>query len=242
MSAQLFPVVILAGGLATRLGETTRTVPKCLLDVGGEPFIYHQLRQLHDQGVSRVTLCVGHLGEQVVAAVGDGSAFGLTIITVFDGTSLVGTGGAIKRALSTLPQFFFVLYGDSYLSIHFKMVQAAFISSGQPALMTVFRNEEQWDTSNVEFEDGRIVAYDKVERTSRMRHIDYGLGIFDRRAFDIVPLGIPFDLADVYKAMLRQNQLAGFEVFERFYEIGSPGGLEETRKFLSSRHQLRSRA
>jgi NDP-sugar pyrophosphorylase family protein len=108
--------------------------------------------------------------------------------------------------------------------------------------MTVFRNEEKWDSSNVEFENGRILAYDKIRRTYRMRHIDYGLGIFDKRAFNVVPPGIPFDLADVYKEMLRRDQLAGFEVFERFYEIGSPSGLEETRKFLASRHQLGARA
>jgi NDP-sugar pyrophosphorylase family protein len=237
MTQPMLPVVILAGGLASRLGEVTRTQPKSLLDVGGEPFVYHQLRLLRAQGVFRVTLCLGHLGEQVVAAVGDGSAFGLAVDYSFDGPTLVGTAGAIKRALPALPNAFFVLYGDSYLTCDFASVQAAFLDSGLLALMTVYRNEEQWDASNVEFRHGRILAYDKIDRTDRMRHIDYGLGILDRWSLDIVPTDQPFDLVQVYKEMLRRGQLAAFEVGERFYEIGSPAGLEETRKYLSRRHE-----
>jgi NDP-sugar pyrophosphorylase family protein len=232
MSEPLLPVVILAGGLATRLGEAARSQPKCLVEVGGEPFLFHQLRQLRGQGVRRVTLCVGHLGEQVVAAVGDGSAFGLEVSFSFDGPTLVGTAGAIKRALPLLPSAF-VLYGDSYLRCDFAAVQAAFRASDALALMTVFRNETQWDTSNVEYRDGRILAYDKAHQTERMRHIDYGLGVLDRRALDVVPDGRPYDLAAVYQEMLRIGRLAALEVSERFYEIGSPAGLEETRNFLS---------
>jgi NDP-sugar pyrophosphorylase family protein len=235
MSEPLLPVVILAGGLATRLGEAARSQPKCLVEVGGEPFLFHQLRQLRGQGVRQVTMCVGHLGEQVVAAVGDGSAFGLEVSFSFDGPTLVGTAGAIKRALPGLPGAFFVLYGDSYLRCDFAAAQAAFRASDALALMTVFRNETRWDTSNVEFRDGRILAYDKdkAHQTDRMRHIDYGLGILDRRALDVVPEGRPYDLAAVYQEMLRIGRLAAMEVSERFYEIGSPAGLEETRGFLA---------
>jgi NDP-sugar pyrophosphorylase family protein len=229
------PVAILAGGLATRLGPLTRETPKCLLDVGGRPFIHHQLFRLRDQDVGRVVLCVGHLGEQVVEAVGDGSAFGLEVAYSFDGPELRGTAGAIRRALPLLGPAFFVLYGDSYLECRYADVQAAFEASGRLALMTVFRNEGRWDASNVEFRDGRILAYDKAARTPAMRHIDYGLGVLDRRAMEVVPEAGAFDLAAVYQELLRRGELAGFEVAERFYEIGSVAGLEETRGHLAGR-------
>jgi NDP-sugar pyrophosphorylase family protein len=227
------PVAILAGGLATRLGPLVREVPKCLLDVAGCPFIHQQLRQLESQGVRRVVLCVGYLGDQVVESVEDGSAFGLEVVYSFDGPELRGTAGAIKRALPLLSPAFFVLYGDSYFECSYTAVQGAYEAAGRLALMTVFCNQGQWDASNVEFRDGRILAYDKVHHTERMQHIDYGLGIFDRSAFDIVPEDSPFDLATVYQEMLRRGELAGFEVTERFYEIGSVAGLEETRKYLA---------
>lgn len=230
-----FPVAILAGGLATRLGSLTKQTPKCLLEVSGRPFIHHQLRQLREQGVAKVVLCLGYLGERVVEAVGDGSAFGLEVAYSFDGPELRGTAGAIRRAMPHLGEAFFVLYGDSWLECRYADVQAAFEAAGTLALMTVFRNEGRWDTSNVEFDGGRILAYDKVDRTPAMRYIDYGLGILDRRAMDVVPEAGACDLATVYQEMLRRGELAGFEVAERFYEIGSVAGLEETRAHLAGR-------
>jgi NDP-sugar pyrophosphorylase family protein len=229
------PVAILAGGLATRLGPLARQTPKSLLEVAGRPFVHHQLRQLQGQGVRRVVLCLGHLADHVVESVGDGSAFDLDVAYSFDGAEPRGTAGAIQGALSLLGSAFFVLYGDSYLECSYAVVQAAFEAAGKLALMTVFHNEGQWDTSNVEFRDGRLLAYDKVARTPAMRYIDYGLGVFDRRAFEVVPAAGPHDLSSVYQEMLRRGELAGLEVTERFYEIGSAVGLEETRRHLSGR-------
>ena len=236
MNRELYPAVILAGGRATRLGALTRSMPKALIEVNGQPFILHQLRLLADKGIRQILLCVGHLGEQIVRTVGHGQDLGLTIQYVFDGPRLLGTAGAIKQALSKIDgPAFFVLYGDSYLDCDYAAVQAAFHGSGKLALMTVYRNDGQWDTSNVEFSESRILAYDKKSPTERMLHIDYGLGVFAQDAFATVPAGKPYDLAALYQGMLRADQLAAFEVYQRFYEIGSPAGLEETRTYLAGR-------
>ncbi len=233
MSEPLFPVVILAGGLATRLGPLTRTVPKCLIEVAGEPFVFHQLRRLREQGIHDVVLCLGHLGELVVDLLGDGSQFGLNVSYSFDGPRLLGTAGGIKCALPKLSETFFVLYGDSYLDCNYADVQETYRTSGKLGLMTVFANEARWDASNVEYANGQILSYDKVQRTGAMRYIDYGLGVLHRRAFDNVPDGAPYDLALVYQDLLRTGQLAAFEATNRFYEIGSHEGLEETRQHLA---------
>jgi NDP-sugar pyrophosphorylase family protein len=230
-----FPVAVLAGGLATRLGSLARETPKCLIDVGGAPFVHRQLQLLRSQEVSRVVLCIGHHGEKVIEAVGDGSAFGLEVVYSHDGTEPRGTAGALRNALPLLGDSFFVLYGDSYLECDFGEVQGAYHDAGLPSLMTVFRNDGKWDASNVEFNEGCIVAYDKSRRTNQMHHIDYGLGIFDRRVFDLVPDRGPFDLAVLYQEMLRRGILAGFEVSQRFYEIGSLAGLQEARNHLAVR-------
>jgi NDP-sugar pyrophosphorylase family protein len=228
----MLPVAILAGGLATRLRPLTETIPKSLVEINGEPFVWHQLRLLRENGVNRVVLCVSYLGEQVQESVGDGREFGLHIDYSFDGSTLLGTAGAIKRALPLLGESFFVLYGDSYLPIHLSAVEAAFGASGKAGLMTVYSNQGQWDTSNVEFAGGQIVAYDKKQRTERMRHIDYGLGAFRSAAFDRVPSGIPCDLAVLYRELLLDGELAAFEAPHRFYEIGSFSGIEELSSYL----------
>lgn len=232
------PVAILAGGLATRLRPITEKIPKSLVTVAGEQFLAHQLRLLHARGLRRAVLCVGYLGEMIERDFGDGAAFGVELRYSFDGPKLLGTGGAIRQALPLLGEEFFVLYGDSYLPIDYAAVLGAYRASGQPGLMTVFRNEGAWDTSNVQFEDGRIIRYDKRERTAEMRHIDYGLGVFQASVFAERPAGEAFDLADVQRGLVATGALAGHEVFHRFYEIGSHAGLAELETLLQSRTPL----
>lgn len=234
MSVQLLPVVILAGGLATRLRPLTETIPKALVDVNGEPFIAHQLRLLRSNGIERAIVCAAHLGEMIQEYIGDGGRFNLRVEFVFDGPRLLGTAGAVKRALPLLGQNFFVLYGDSYLPCDYRAVQTAFVENGRQALMTVFHNQGYWDTSNVEYAEGRIMAYNKRSPTPRMHYIDYGLGIFHRSVFTLVPDDQVYDLAVLYQVLLKAGQLAAYEVRQRFYEIGSFAGLEETRHYLAT--------
>ena len=229
----MLPIAILAGGLATRLRPITETVPKALIEIRGEPFLAHQLRLLGRSGIERAVLCVGYLGERIRDYAGDGGAFGLRLEYSFDGPRLLGTAGALQRALPRLGEAFFTVYGDSYLTCDYRAVERAFEESGKLGMMTVFRNEGQWDTSNVEFSEGRLVAYDKRRRTPRMRHIDYGLGVFRRAAFEGVPDGRPYDLAAVYQDLLARGELAACEVAERFYEIGSHEGIRELEEFLA---------
>ncbi len=227
----MLPVAILAGGLATRLRPITQTIPKSMVEVAGEPFVAHQLRQLQREGVERVVFCIGHLGEQISDFVGDGGRFGLAVDYSFDGDELLGTGGALRAALPKLGPAFFVLYGDSYLDVRYAAVEAAFRAAGQPALMTVLRNEDRWDASNVEFTDGRLLRYSKRDRDGAMLHIDYGLGVVEARAIADHPER-KFDLASVYEVLAAQGRMAGFEATVRFYEIGSHGGLRETADHL----------
>jgi N-acetyl-alpha-D-muramate 1-phosphate uridylyltransferase len=239
-SRRLLPVVILAGGLATRLRPLTEDLPKSLVDVNGQPFIAHQLRLLRTQGVNRVIVCAGYRGELIQQFVGSGAAFGLEVRFAFDGPQLLGTAGAVKNAWPLVGPAGFVLYGDSFLECDYQEVQMAFERCNQLGLMTVFHNENRWDRSNVEFVDGRIVAYDKHVPTTRMRHIDYGLAVFQAAAFTGVQSDRPSELATLYQRLLAQGQLGGWEVPQRFYEIGSWNGLEETRRHLAE-HAPRAR-
>ena len=229
------PVAILAGGLATRLRPLTEKIPKALVDVAGRPFVVRQLDYLRQQGITCVALCIGYMGEQIEAVVGDGSAFGLEVLYVRDGPKLLGTGGALKKSLSLLGEQFFVYYGDSYLPIDFQAVERNFFVSAKPALMTVLKNGNRWDKSNVLFRNGRIIEYNKQSPRPEMAHIDYGLGVLSASVLDNAPVNEPFDLADIYHNLSIQGLLAGHEVFERFYEIGSYKGLEETIEFFKGR-------
>jgi NDP-sugar pyrophosphorylase family protein len=226
------PVAILAGGLATRLGPVAAAVPKALVEVAGRPFVVHQLALLREAGIRRVVLCVGHLGEQIEACVGDGRAHGLVVGYSYDGAALLGTAGALRRAAARLGDVFWVLYGDAYLSIDFRAVLAEFERRGELGMMAVMRNENRWDRSNVVFRDGRLVRYDKARLTPDMTHIDYGAAILRHAALARVPPDRPANPADLYRDLVQEGLMSGYEVTERFYEIGSPAGLAETRRFF----------
>jgi len=229
----MLPIAILAGGLATRLRPVTETIPKALIEIAGEPFLAHQLRLLRAAGYERVVLCVGYLGEMVRDFAGDGAVFGLRVDYSFDGPQLLGTAGAIVRALPMLGDRFSVIYGDSYLPCDYAAAEQTFADSGKLGLMTVYRNEGQWDASNVEFDGARVVRYDKANRTPAMRHIDYGLGVLRREALAGVPADRPYDLAAVYQDLVRRGELAAWESPDRFYEIGSREGIADLTEFLS---------
>ncbi len=228
------PVAILAGGLATRLGPVTQKIPKLLVEVAGEPFFSHQLRLLQQAGLTRIVLCVGHLGEQIVARYGDGADWGVQLDYSFDGPRLLGTGGALIRALPKLGEAFFVLYGDSYLPTDYAAVGDSFNKSGRLGLMTVYENRGRYETSNVWFEAGEIRRYDKQHPVPQMHHVDYGLGVFRAAAFDGFARDAVVDLAHVQQALVARQQLAGCEIKQRFYEIGSPAGLNELDALLRS--------
>ena len=231
----MLPCAILAGGLATRLRPVTQTIPKALISICGRPFLDHQLTLLKSRGVIEVVLCIGYLGEMVQDVVGDGSRWGLRVQYSFDGPKLLGTGGAIRRALPLLGPQFFVLYGDSYLECDYAAVAEAFTHSRNDGLMTIFRNEGSYDTSNVSAESGKILRYDKRERRPDMHYIDYGLGAFQENVFQNGEPETIEDLAAVYQRLLSANQLAAFEVRQRFYEIGSRQGIEDLERHLKEK-------
>jgi NDP-sugar pyrophosphorylase family protein len=205
------------------------------VELDGRPFAEYQLDWLRDEGVTHVVYCLGHYGEQVVAALGDGGRWGMRFDFVMDGPTLLGTGGALRRAMPPHADEFFVLYGDSLLTCDLAAVARAYDAAGRTSLMTVVRNDDRWDRSNVVFRDGEIIAYDKTGRTPGMSYIDYGLGLVASRVLLTYPADAPFDLSRVYQDQLEAGQLTGYDVGTRFYEIGSPAGLEETRRYLASK-------
>ena len=233
MADSTLSCAILCGGLATRLRPRTEKIPKSLIPINGEPFITHQLRLLASHDVRHIVLCVGYLGEMIRDLVSDGAQFGVDVRYSVDIPQPLGTAGAIRNALPLLPHVFFVLYGDSYLPCDYQAVASAFNAAGLPGLMTIYRNEGKFDSSNVEATNNRILRYDKRNLTAAMQYIDYGLGVFQGIVFNRIPPGRPCDLGDVYQELIANGELASFEVKHRFYEIGSEQGIRDLEAYLS---------
>ncbi len=228
--------VILAGGLGTRMRPLTETCPKTLLPVAGHPFAYHQLHWLAAQGITEVIYSIGHHGDQIRRYWAKERPPIPSIRYVDEGEVLLGTAGALRlaRKQGVLDERFFVIYGDSFLPVEFTPVWDAFQASGLPALMAVLRNEGRWDRSNVIYQTGRVVLYDKAAAPG-MQYIDYGLSCFRRELFDDLTHS---DLAALFHDLSLQGRLAAFQVHKRFYEIGSPAGLRDFEEFLEGVSRL----
>jgi len=231
-SVEMPCIGVLCGGLATRMGSLTQKSPKSMLQVAGEPFIAHQLRLLAQAGLQRVVLLCGYLGSQISDYVQDGKQFGCTVSYSFDGPNLLGTGGAVRQALSLLGTEFMLVYGDSYCPTNYRRIYEAFQVSQQPALMTIFNNQNLWDKSNVEYRDKKITRYEKGCPDSFMSYIDYGVSMFNQKVFAKMSPDEEFDLSTVHRNLVVRGHLAGLQVYERFYEIGSMAGLHETEAML----------
>jgi MurNAc alpha-1-phosphate uridylyltransferase len=226
--------VILAGGLATRLGETTRSTPKALLPVGGRPFLAWQLERIARSGFSDVLLLTGHLAHAIASFVGDGSAFGLRARTLSDGPKLLGTAGALRRALDELDDDFLVTYGDSYLPFDYS-APLRDLRAHPEALgtMSVYPNAGRWDASNTKIHGDRVVRYEKGASDPELDHIDYGAIALRKEVIAAVAPDVPCGLDALQAELVRRGVLRAYLAPERFYEIGSPAGLAELDALLS---------
>ena len=228
----MLPLAILAGGYGTRLGPLTKDTPKCMIEINGRPFVDWQLDLLIRHGYTDFIFCISHKSHIIQEHLGDGSAWGVKIRYSHDGEKQMGTGGAIQHALPILGKAFGVIYGDSYLPIDYFQVEREFLSSPIQALMTIFKNHDQFDSSNVEYSNGILVNYEKGAKNPKMQHIDYGLTYFRSAAFSSFGGVKSFDLSDTCHQLSSARNLAGFEVIERFYEIGSAEGIKEFSDYL----------
>lgn len=209
----------------------TDCCPKTLLPVCGRPFAYYQLRWLRAQQITEVVYCIGHQGKKIRDYWEQEKPPIPALRYVDEGEQLRGTGGALRlaREKGVLDEQFFVIYGDSFLPVEFAPIWQTFKATKCPALMTVLRNCGRWDKSNARYQGGRVLLYSKGGGPD-FDYIDYGLSILSRNSLD--NSSEVFDLADLFRDLSRKGNLAGFQVQERFYEIGSPDGLRDFQQYL----------
>jgi NDP-sugar pyrophosphorylase family protein len=227
----IYPVVILAGGIGSRLGALTKKTPKALIELNGKPFIHYQLKLLSKQGIKEVILCIGYLGSKIKKFVGNGKEFNIDVKYSYE-RKLLGTGGAVRNAFHLIKKNFFIMYGDTYLPINFMNIQNKYEKLKSNALITIYKNHNNLDKSNVFF-NGKSVIYNKKINLKKMKYIEYGLSVFNKAIFENFKKK-KFDLSEVFYFLSKQKLLNYYIVKKRFYEIGSISGLKDSKKYLKS--------
>ena len=231
-------IVMLAGGLGTRLGKRYEKTPKSMIRILGRPFLQHQIELLKERGIRRILLCTGHLGEQIKAYFGNGEKFGVNIQYSEEGEKLMGTGGALKKAESFINENFFLMWGDSYLLLDYMNIWNAYFKSGCVGLMVVYNNYNQRVKSNVIVKDGKIVLYDKWKSYPDMVYIDNGVSVFNKVILKEIPPDNVFAIEKVFKKWSLEGKLAAYETEQSFYEIGSIPGLREFEALVSRQNSI----
>jgi N-acetyl-alpha-D-muramate 1-phosphate uridylyltransferase len=228
----MYPVVILAGGKATRIREITKDIPKSLIKINNRPFIDYQLEYLKKHRIKKVIFCLGHKGDLIKNYLEEKHNNDFEFIYTFDGSTPLGTGGAVKKAMITKHKFYFIIYGDSYLRLDLKNIKKKFEKSKKPGLMTVIKNENKWDKSNVELKNRDILNYNKFKNNANMNYIDYGLSIISKKSIVAYEKKI-FDLAEFFSFMIKQRKMTPYIAKKRFFEIGSFRGIKDLKKHIS---------
>jgi MurNAc alpha-1-phosphate uridylyltransferase len=228
----MLPIAILAGGLATRIKPISDSIPKSLVEIHGKPFLEWQLQLLEQNHCERVVICVSHKSELIEEFVRSRDKSGLDIHLSWDGSQRLGTGGALINARTLLGPAFMVLYGDSYLPVDFIEISNFFSKSNALSLMTVLRNTNGVEPSNVNYENDYVLKYDKKNPDRSMTFIDFGLNAFKAEVFDDYSTNSPLDLSDIQSALATRRELLGYEVNQRYYEVGSFQGIEDFKKYI----------
>lgn len=228
-------IVILCGGAATRLHPLTKKIPKSLIRIARKPFLEHQLNLLKKNGISDIILCIGYKGEQIKKYFKDGKKFGVKIRYSSDGKKLLGTGGAFKKAEDLLEDIFLVMWGDSYLPFNFQKAIKFFKKSNKLGLMAVFKNLDKYELSNVEVEKNLVKSYSKKRKTKKMKYIDYGVSIYRKEVLKFIPKNQIYDLSRLQQTLIKKRQLLAYSAEKRFYQIGSPAGLEEFKNYIKNK-------
>ena len=227
-------MVIIAGGLATRLGKLSAQTPKSMLRFSGKPFLQYQIELLRSKGIKKFVLCVGHFSEQIKQYFGSGKDFGVQISYSDEGEKLLGTGGALKKAEDLLEDDFFIMWGDSYLLLDYKDIFKVYIKSEIQALMVVYKNFNERDKSNVVVKNNKVILYDKWSISKDKVYIDNGVSILNKKLLQCIPKDEVFALELIFKKLAQENNIAAYKAEQCFYEIGSVGGIKDFKDFVGS--------
>ncbi len=224
---------ILVGGLGTRLGSLTKSVPKPMVLVAGKPFLEHEIGLLKGGGIDDFVLCVGHLGEKVESHFGDGGRWGVRVRYSYDGPKLLGPAGALKKAEPLLDERFLVTYGDAYLRADYRRLMSALEKSGKLGAMAVYENHDRYGRSDVVVRDGMVARYQKSGKAPGMDWVNFGVSALRRSALSFVRAGRECGEEEFYGELIKRGELLAFPVKDRFYEIGTPESLKEFERFIS---------
>ncbi len=228
------PVVILAGGLGKRMSSKYKNIQKCMIKIKNKPFIHYVLTNLEKNKVKNVIFLLGHRSKDVTKFLNKKKyLYNLKIQISYDGKNLLGTGGAVKKSLDLINNDFILTYADSYLEYNFQKIVKYYLKNKLTSLITVYKNKNGTDKSNIILKNNKIINYGK-DNLNQYNYIDWGISIFNKNIFKGIKKR-KFDLNLIYNTQIEKKLLYGYRVFKKYREIGTPSSLIEFKKYINEK-------
>ena len=229
-----FPVMILAGGLGTRVKTDYKNTQKCMIKFKSHPFIFYVIENLKKNKIANIIILTGYKSYQVKKYIKSKYKNSkINFIFISDGKSLLGTGGAVKKALKYIDEDFFIINADSYLNYNYRKIAKYYLDKKLSSLITVYKNLNGSDKNNLKFYNVKIIYYNK-KKNDQCNYIDWGLSIFNKKIFQGIKYK-KFDLELIYHNQIKNKKLYGYEVFKKYYEIGNPKAIRTFKNFLNGK-------
>lgn len=227
-------IVILCGGLATRLKKLSKKKPKSLIKFKNKPFVIYQIELLKSYGFNNFLLCVGHFSKQIKSKLGNGKKLNVNIDYSHDGKKLLGTGGSLKKAYKKLDKNFILLNGDSYIMFNPNKLISKYNTSNKSTIL-VKKNTRTNLPSNIILKKKLIIDYCK-KGIENSRYIDIGMQIFNSDIFNLyLKKNEYYDLEHIYKIMIKKKNLSYLKTNATFFEIGSFKGIKSFNNYLQNK-------
>ncbi len=224
-------LVILCGGLASRIIKLTKKTPKSLLKFKKHPFIFYQLRWAKKNKFKDIILLTGHLDFEIRNYIKKNFKE-LNISFVKDGRKLRGTGGAILNAKKYLKNKFIVINGDTFPTINIKNLVNHYLNNKQLSTVVIKKNNKRYLQSNIKIKNRYIIFYEKDE-TNDSKYIDYGIQLFNKK--DLLKASEKksyLSMDKIYLKLIENKKLIYYKTNKNFFEIGSYKGIKEFKNYL----------
>ena len=209
--------MILAAGRGERMRPLTDDTPKSLLRIGGQTLIEHHIHTLSQAGIAELVINHAHLGEQIVKALGDGDAYGVSIRYSPETPAALETGGGIYNALPLLGDApFIVMNADIWTDYRFDNLPQA--PAGLAHLVMV-DNPEHHPGGDFSLSNGQLSQQGPCMLTFS------GIGVYRPELFaDCTPGAFP--LGPLLRAAMDREEVSGEQYTGRWFDIGTPGRLD----------------
>jgi len=228
--------VILAGGFGKKLGPVNANLPKPLVNVAGQPFIFHLFKQLKNENFTEIIILAGYKSNLFVDLIKNYKETGIKI-KVIEQPSNFDTGARIVHALSHLNDNFLLLYGDNYCGISIKKLIEAFNKKSKMLQLLAYEDLTNFSRPNLDIDkNSDVTIYDTERKNKNLKYVDIGYMCVNKNIFKNISFSENLSLSrDILPNLVKSKKICAYETYNLYCAVGDMQRLLQARSMLDNR-------